>query len=60
MLTTQISVEKLRDFGLNPQDWKVRRKKNQTFQIQNRKDASFILAGLWEQSRWSKIWLISV
>ncbi len=57
-------ISGLSHFGLNPIDWKIIPKSNNTFQIQNRKAPTFCFKGISNkvngQKRWTEIILMSL
>ena len=54
----------LRNFGLNPQDWKILKERSATYKIQSKRDQDFVFAGRAKRKgarlAWEKIELISV
>lgn len=57
-------IEGLKQFGLNPEDWLLKRVGPLKFKLQHRKDASFIFLGQGElrntTPQWASLQLISL
>lgn len=56
----QNELKKLKDFGLNPMDWKIEPFNKKIFKIIHKEDSSFIFKGYFENQVWKKIWLQSI
>lgn len=56
----QYELKKLRDFGLNPSDWKIEPSQKKTYRIIHKEDTNFILKGYFDKQAWQKIWLQSI
>ncbi len=58
--TTQILLKQLRDFGLNPKDWKLLMgKKGPTVKVINEEDSNLQFIGVidWSKNRWQSLTL---
>ena len=57
-------IEELKQFGLNPQDWVMKRVGTLQFKLQHKSDPNFVLLGkgkyLDTRPKWAQIQLISL
>ncbi len=62
--SVQSLLESLRDYGLNPAEWMLRRQPRETFQIVHRQNRDFVfegqLARQGSKHPWKSITLISI
>ena len=65
ILDSQIQLQSdLKNFGLNPTDWKILKDKSRDYKIQSKQDRNFVFKGRAQKKgariKWQQIELISI